>query len=280
MSDAKTKSCGGEDTPLSVLDYFKADANVLIEGGRLVWLRKDTGFAQTSTYAIANPQNVTCVGECLEHLDNTTGNSFGNSALTGVPGRYQRGIFLCLGDGTVTQSQVSFPVFLVSDATGSNNGAITVSANSNGGARPFVGYVATNPRGATDNPDPSRIPVEIGATGPQLFQPGMLVQSYANDPTLHTAAFSTVPGFMHKISPTSITFAFTFPALSAAIDGMRIAIVNTTTGSTATIATPTGSDNVGNSAGATTGATAAGPTGGATKTYTADNTQKAWIVGV
>lgn len=109
---------------------------------------------------------------------------------------------------------------------------------------------------------------------------GTSQQEYANDPTVHTSAFSTVAGTMHKINPSGATFAYTFPAISAANNGMRLAVINVSTGTTATVAAPTGDDNIGNSAGTATGATAAGPTGGNTKTYVADNTQKAWLVGI
>jgi hypothetical protein len=108
----------------------------------------------------------------------------------------------------------------------------------------------------------------------------MAIQSYANDAAVHTGAFNTVPGYEHKINPSGATFAYTFPAITTAIDGMRIAVVNVSTGSTATVAAPNGSGNVGNCAGTSTGATAAGPTGGNVKTYTADFTQQAWLVGI
>jgi hypothetical protein len=110
--------------------------------------------------------------------------------------------------------------------------------------------------------------------------PGTSLQPYVNGGATLSAAFNVAAGFMYGINPSSVTFAITFPAINATIDGMKIAIINVSTGSTATICTPTGSDNVGNSAGAATGATAAGPTGGAVKTYTADNTRKAWLVGI
>jgi hypothetical protein len=85
---------------------------------------------------------------------------------------------------------------------------------------------------------------------------------------------------MYLINPSGATFAYTLPAISASNDGQKIAVVNVSTGSTATVAAPTGSDNVGNCAGASTGATAAGPTGGAVKVYCANNTVKAWLVGI
>ena len=57
-------------------------------------------------------------------------------------------------------------------------------------------------------------------------------------------------------------------------------MVNVSTGSTATVAVPNGSDNIGNSAGSATGATAAGPTGGSAIVYTADYTTHSWLVGI
>lgn len=282
MSDTKTKFVGGEDTPIPVLDYGLVDANTLIEGGRLVWSRIDTGYMQNSTYALANPSNVRLWGVCIEHVDNTTSNTFGNSGLAGgARVRYQRGIMLAQGDGSLVQASLGTPTFLVSDATGSNNGLVTVGASASGGARPYVGYVTTNPRGATDNPDASKIPIAL-ALGPggSGVTPASLSQGFSNDPTLHTAAFSVVPGFMHKIAPNVVTFAITFPAISAANDGQQLAIINmVTSGTTATILTPTGSDSIGNSV-AATGATAAGPTIGVGTTYTADNAAKKWIVGI
>lgn len=110
--------------------------------------------------------------------------------------------------------------------------------------------------------------------------PGTNAAAYANAGATVTGAFTGVVGTMHKINPSGATFAYTLPAISATNDGQRIAVVNVSTGTTATVATPTGSDNVGNSAGSATGATAAGPTGGAVKVYTADNTTKAWLVGI
>lgn len=104
-------------------------------------------------------------------------------------------------------------------------------------------------------------------------------QMFATDPTVRTGAFSPTAGYQHSINPSGATFAYTLPAITSANDGMAIRVVNVSTGSTATVAAPTGSDNIGNSAGSATGATAAGPTGGAVKTYVADNTRKAWTVG-
>jgi hypothetical protein len=109
----------------------------------------------------------------------------------------------------------------------------------------------------------------------------VLQQDYTVDPTAaRSSAFTATVGFVHKINPSGATFAYTFPAITAAIDGMKIGVVNVSTGSTATVAAPTGSDNVGNSAGTATGATAAGPTGGLAKVYVADNGTKAWLVGL
>lgn len=286
MTDIKTWQQGGEDTQDPVLASLYCDANTLIEGGRLVWARIDTGYATNSTYALAHPQNVRCVGKCIEHFDNTTGNAFGNSGSAGAgPVRVSQGLFLCNNDGTIVQGSFGFPVFMISDVTGTNNGLVTVGIGSGGGAYPLVGYLAPPPifpgtSGTLQSvPDPGKVCVRVGRNG-LLGIPGMAIQSYANDATVHTGAFNAVPGYMHKINPSGATFAYTFPAITAAIDGMRIAVVNVSTGSTATVAAPTGSNNVGNSAGTSTGATAAGPTGGNVKTYTADNTQGAWLVGI
>lgn len=287
MTDIKTFQHGGEDAQDPVLAYLYCDANILIEGGRLVWSRVDTGYAVNSTYALANPTNVRCWGKCIEHFDNTTANTFGNSGLAGAgPVRVNQGIFLCNNDTSVVQGSLGMPVFLISDVTGTNSGLVTVGLSNGGGANPLVGYLSPPPiypgtSGTTQNvPDPGKLAVRV-ARVPQVGPiPGMAIQSYANDATVHTGAFSTVPGFMHKINTSGATFAFTFPAITSKIDGMRIAVVNVSTGSTASVAAPTGSDNIGNCAGTSTGATAAGPTGGNVKTYTADNTGKAWLVGI
>lgn len=290
MTDIKTWQQGGEDTQDPVPAWLFCDANTLIEGGRLVWYRIDTGYAQNSTYAAANPTNARCVGKSITHFDNTTANAFGNSGLAGAgPVNTNQGVFLCQGDGTVLQSSLGAPVFLVSDVTGTNNGLVTIGiapTTSTGVLRPFVGYVSPPPvypgtSGTTQSvPDPGKIAIRVGrlpAVGPV---PGMLSQDYANDPIVHTAAFTVAAGYMHKINPSGATFAFTFPAITLAIDGMHIGIVNVSTGTTATVAAPNGSGNIGNCAGTSTGATAAGPTGGNVKTYTADYTQQAWLVGL
>ncbi len=287
MTDYKTKPVGGEDTPLSVLDYGLGDANVIIEGGRLVWSRLDTGYMQNSTYALAaaTVANVRCWGVCQEHFDNSAPvggapvNAFNNPGTAGVPMRFARGVFLLTGDGSVLQAQIGLPVYLLHDGESGQTGtAPTITANSGGGAYPFVGYVTTNPRGSTANPDPSKIPISIGLLSAKIS--GATQQDYVNDPTTHTGAFTAAIGTVHKINPSGATFAYQFPAITQAIDGMHLAVVNISTGSTATVAAPAGSDNVGNSAGTATGATAAGPTGGAVKTYVADNTLKAWLVGI
>jgi len=113
-----------------------------------------------------------------------------------------------------------------------------------------------------------------------LVQPANLVQSYLSGGAALSAAFTTAVGYVYLINPSGATFAYTMPAISASNDGQKIAVVNVSTGSTATVAAPTGSDNVGNCAGTATGATAAGPTGGNVKTYTANNQTKAWLVGI
>ncbi len=121
---------------------------------------------------------------------------------------------------------------------------------------------------------------QAAAPSSGVIVPANLVQSYANGGATLTAAFTAAIGTMYGINPSGATFAYTFPAITASNDGQKIAVFNVSTGSTATVAAPTGSDNVGNCAGSATGATAAGPTGGLTKVYTADNTRKAWIVGI
>lgn len=113
-----------------------------------------------------------------------------------------------------------------------------------------------------------------------LVTPGTLVQAYADGGPALSAAFTAAIGTMYLINPSGATFAYTLPAITSGNDGQQIAVVNVSTGSTATVAAPTGSDNVGNCAGSATGATAAGPTGGAAKVYTANNTVKAWLVGI
>lgn len=110
--------------------------------------------------------------------------------------------------------------------------------------------------------------------------PANLVQSYLSGGAALSAAFTAAIGTVYLINPSGATFAYTLPAISASNDGQHIAVVNVSTGSTATVAAPTGSDNVGNCAGTATGATAAGPTGGNAKVYTANNQTKAWLVGI
>ncbi len=285
MTDFKTKQVGGEDSPVPVLDYGLADANVVIEGGRLVWQRLDTGYMQNSTYALANPTNVRCWGVCIEHCDNSTPtggapvNAFNNPGTAGTRMRYSRSVFLVTGDGSVLQAQIGLPVFLLHDGeSGQTNTPPTITATSGvSGVYPFVGYVTTNPNSATANPDASKIPVVVGTAENTKKIPAM---EYINDATVHTGAFTCAVRHMHKFTPSGATFAYTLPAITQAIDGMHVAVINTSTGSTATVAAPTGSDNIGNSAGTATGATAAGPAAGLGIVYTADNTGKAWLVGI
>jgi hypothetical protein len=140
--------------------------------------------------------------------------------------------------------------------------------------------------GSTSTPPPSPIssvlPLNLG--GGSNYVSGILpasnVQSYITDASTHTSAFSATIGYAHMINPSGATFAYTLPAVTSKNDGMKIAVINVSTGSTATVAAPTGSDNVGNSAGTATGATAAGPTGGNTKVYCADVSVLAWLVGI
>jgi hypothetical protein len=110
--------------------------------------------------------------------------------------------------------------------------------------------------------------------------PGNMVQAYVSGGAAQSAAFTAAIGYVYLINPSGATFAYTLPAISGSNDGQKIAVVNVSTGSTATVAAPTGSDNVGNCAGTATGATAAGPTGGNVKVYTANNQTKAWLVGI
>lgn len=284
MTDIKKYQIGGEDSPDPVIGYGLVDANTLIEGGRLVWARVDTGYVQNSTYAAANPSNVRCLGVATQHVDNTTTNTDGNpGTASNVNVSFVQGVFYVQSDGTLTQATLGQSIYLVSDVTGTNNGLITCGIAPTtiaGVVRPFVGHVAPNPVPSTQNPYAGLIPVRV-APNPGLGSiSAVCVKRYANDSLVHTGAFTCAPGYMHKINPSGATFAFTLPAITRAIDGMAIAVVNVSTGSTATVAAPTGSDNIGNSAGSSTGATAAGPTGGATKVYTADYTQLAWLVGI
>ncbi len=117
-----------------------------------------------------------------------------------------------------------------------------------------------------------------GAALPTIV-PATQVQNYVNDATTHSAAFNCLVGYMHKISVTGATFAYTLPAITSAIDGQHLAIVNVGGGTTATVAAPTGGDAVIIATGST-GATAAGPTTGVVKVYTADNTLKQWYTGI
>ena len=110
--------------------------------------------------------------------------------------------------------------------------------------------------------------------------PGNMAQAYVSGGAALSAAFTAAIGTVYLINPSGATFAYTLPAITGSNDGQKVAIVNVSTGSTATVAAPTGSDNVGNCAGAATGATAAGPTGGAVKVYTANNQTKSWLVGI
>jgi hypothetical protein len=259
-------------------------ANTVIYFGRLVWIQISTGYAVDSVYANANPTNVRCVGKAMQTVDNTTTNTVGNPGTGGiVPITVNQGIFLLNNDGSIVASSMGLPVYLVSDVSSSNSSLPTVGTSpvtSAGVVQPFVGYLAPPDIYPNVNPNALKVAVRVGrspGTGPI---PGVVQQGYANDSVVKTAAFTASPGFMHKINPSGATFAYTLPAITKAIDGMQIAVVNVSTGSTATVAAPTGSDNVGNCAGTSTGATAAGPTGGNTKVYTADYTQLAWLVGI
>lgn len=276
---------GGEDTQDPVPGSALMDANVIIYGGRLVWTRIDTGYAQDSVYAAANPTNVRCWGKATQTVDNlSSNNSQGNPGTAGVVSvPFNQGAFLANNDGTVVAGTLGMPLYLVSDVYSSNNSLLTVGIAPTDGAgtiRPFVGYSTTPDIYPNVNPDALKVAVRVGRNPGNAPIPGVNQQSFSNDPKVYSAAFTATPGFMHKINPSGATFAFTFPAISSKIDGMKIGVINVSTGSTATVAAPTGSDNIGNSAGTSTGATAAGPTGGNVKTYTADNTQKAWLVGL
>jgi hypothetical protein len=138
----------------------------------------------------------------------------------------------------------------------------------------FTSTTCSRIRMGTTSVAPSGTPAATAIT------PGTSIQAYADGGAALSAAFNAAIGYMYLINPSGATFAYTLPAISASNNGMKIAVVNVSTGSTATVAAPTGSDNVGNCAGASTGATAAGPTGGAVKVYTANDTVKAWLVGI
>jgi hypothetical protein len=280
----KTWQQGGEDTQDPVPGSLLMDANTVLYGGRLVWSRIDTGYATDSVYAAANPSNVRCWGKATATIDNTTTNTVGNPGTSGtVSVPFNQGVFLLNNAGDIVAGTLGMPVYLVTDVYSSNSSLPTVSANPTNGSgtfRPFVGYITAPDIYPNVNPDALKISVRVGRNPGNAPIAGTQQQIQSNDPNVYTAAFTTAPGYMHKINPSGATFAFTFPAITSKIDGMRISVINISTGSTATVAAPTGSDNIGNSAGASTGATAAGPTGGVVKTYTADNTQKAWLVGL
>lgn len=284
MTDIKKYQIGGEDSPDPVISYVVLDANTLLEGGRLAWTRVDTGWGTNSTYANANPSNVRAVGVSVQHADNTTANVVGNPGTAGVvSSQVNCGIFYVQSDGTLTQNMLGVNVYLVSDVTGTNNGQITCGVaptTAAGVVRPWVGYIAPNPVPASSDPYGGKIPVRVAPLNGLGAIPGVGHAGYTNDLFVHTGAFTAAPGFMHKINSSGATFAYTLPAVTRQIDGMKIAVVNVSTGTTATVAAPTGSDNVGNSAGTSTGATAVGPVGGATKVYTADFTGLAWLVGI
>lgn len=178
---------------------------------------------------------------------------------------------LALGAGTVTMTNAGD-----ADGSGASNGAYPLTAGNvvPGEWTALVSTTCSNIIVGSSSTPPPVQPAQSGVL------PGTILQGYANGGATLTGAFTPAIGTMYGINPSGATFAYTFPAISAANDGQKIAIFNVSTGTTATVAAPTGSDNVGNSAGASTGATAAGPVGGAVKTYTADNTRKAWIVGI
>jgi hypothetical protein len=132
----------------------------------------------------------------------------------------------------------------------------------------------------------SRIRISTVATPPRTSPafsttvPGTSLQTWADGGAAATSGFTVAPGTLYKINPNSITFVITFPAISASNAGQRVGLVNVaTSGTTATILTPNGSDSFGNSA-AATAATAAGPTAGLATFYTADNTVHKWLTGV
>jgi|SRR5271166_1358584 len=280
MADTKTKTLS-TTVPLDVEDYFLADANTLYEGDRLVWVRRDTANAQNSTYAAANPANVVCLGVIKEHLDNTTANQFNNPGTAGVVrGRYARGVFLCLSDGTVGATSIGQPVFLNSDVTGTNNGLVCVSLTSLGGARPCVGWVTTQPRTSTEIPDASKIPVAIGLVPFEGGYPATLVTAYVDDAvTVHSAAFTVVPGVMHAFN-FQATANINFPVVTSLIDGYKVGLINQGTGATASILLSSGTTNIGLVSSTTTGATAAGPASTKVQTYVANNLLGSWIPGL
>ncbi len=123
------------------------------------------------------------------------------------------------------------------------------------------------------------LPLGSGSNYVSGVLPAGNVQAFTTDASTHTSAFNCTVGSQHMINPSGATFAYTLPAISVTNDGQRIAVVNVSGGTTATVAAPTGSDAVANTTGST-GATAVGPTGGNVKTYVANNTLKQWLIGL
>lgn len=104
--------------------------------------------------------------------------------------------------------------------------------------------------------------------------PGANVARFANG-GVQGAAFTAAVGTMYSVNATGATFSIAMPAISSTNDGMAIGFANISTGSTATVLTPSGSDSVGQTGG--TGATAAGPAAGLTAQYVADATNHKWL---
>lgn len=197
-------------------------------------------------------------------IDYTSGSSADTSSFsTSNPAKS----IYAYGAGTIT----------VLDCTGASGASRTYTVNGGetipGTWQAFTSTTCSRIRMSTANM--RQAASSVGST-----VPANQVQSYLSGGAALSAAFTAAIGYVYLINPSGATFAYTLPAISASNDGQKIAVVNVSTGSTATVAAPTGSDNVGNCAGTATGATAAGPTGGAVKVYCANNQTKAWLVGI
>lgn len=219
MADVKTWQISA-DNAIPKTGSLPVDANTIIEGGRLVWSRIDTGYATNSTYALAHPTNVRCWGICAQHTDNSTATP--QSGANGTAGSCMvplyAGVSLLKGDSTVTLVDMGSYVYLQSD---SGTTAPTVQDTDGGGSLPLVGYVAPYVRSSTASPDPSAIPVAIGMARPDVANPelpGGSSSAYRMTGVV-TSNVGTLSSF--TVASTDLTF----------VAGDQVLLVNQTTAS-------------------------------------------------
>lgn len=181
----------------------------------------------------------------------------------------------CYGAGTI--------VMLDNSATpASKTYVVTGSEVISGEWTALVSTTCTRIRIGTSQPAPQPFPFPsaVNLAGGAAAVTGVLPASQAQDfvdaGTVFGGAFSAIVNTMHPFAFAVTAANINFPKITAAINGLSIAIMNLGTGATASVLVPSGTDSMGVVGVGVTAATAAGPKSAVAQRWTGCLTTGQW----